>query len=388
MERGKLQEVPIRCEADYYGASLLVAREIGLHSAPVSRSSWVHGCDVLPVPRPAFTPMQDDPEMTHLVANQRTADWWIAHGYTKAIAVGCPFVYTQPSRSPRVANSVLAMPNHRPKGVKSDGNSQDAWLRKVADLQPQYQVTISVYQDELPELLPTIQKLGMSYITGAKLECDSLQHIRDLLGSFEFVVSDAQGSHLPYAAYCGCKVAILPPYYQRLWENIKDHPHMQKHPSMKDNLVYYTAENMHSRMPWMFPASLNDAICPKEWADDLLGVTERKSSEELARLLGWSADAPECGSIPYPGAAEILGAVNPNLEHLESLRRIEKQSQEIVELKLECKALRAEAKRNQKRTDSYQPFAQSTSARLARGFYSIEKRLRAWFKIDVRKLQR
>jgi hypothetical protein len=374
--------VNIRCPADFYGASLLVAAKLGLPAAPPSPSTWVHGCDILPVPREVFSPHVDNPEQTHLVATQRSANWWRQNGFAKAVAVGCPILYTSPSGQVRRPGSALIMPNHSLPDCTRDKEHSASWLRMVSGLQARFSMmTVCLHEHDVPDLAPLAEAAGLTWITGARHDTFSLPRMRAIFESFEFVFTDVQGSHLPYAAWFGCKVAFLEPLYQRQWDQHKDHHHFTRYPELRKNLVFHERDNIRARMPFLFPARPEEAVCPRDWAEDVLGVASMREPAELARLLGWrwAGNEPAFADTDYERAAALLGAANPSQE-VESLR------EGLAKLRAERDALKQEAKQTakllkslEKQRKADESFRKSMAGRIARPLFSIEKRVRRLF---------
>lgn len=376
------EPVTIRGEPDYYGASTLIARELGLVSAPVSTSSWVHGCDIFPVPREVFNPHFDNPAQTHLVANQRTQQWWYDQGYTRTVAVGCPILYTRPSGVERIPGSVLVMPNHSLPGCQRDQQHAADWLLMVSKLKQRFDfVMVCLHADDVAELAPMAELAGLSWITGAKHDTLSLPRMRAMFESFEYMVTDVQGSHIPYAAWGGCKVAMLEPLYVRSWDQFKDHPHFVKNPGMRKNRVFHEPENVKARFPFLFVDDLEKATCPREWAEELLGVACQRSPGELARLLGWrwQPDDPAFEGVSYAQAAALLGTYSPDPALAPLQAELERLKVERQKLKDSSRAQAGELKSLQKQQKTAQAFTQSWAAKLSRPIYSVEKRIRRLF---------
>jgi hypothetical protein len=369
--------VAIRCEPDYYGASHLIAESLGLAEPPISTSTWVHGCEIIPVPRPVFSPHFNTPNQTHLVGNLATQRWWRDNGFSKAVAVGCPFLYTQPSGRERMPNSVLAMPNHGLPNCKHDLEHTKIWLNAVTELRRTHaSVVVCLHADDIAELSPVVESLGLSWIVGARVQTLSLPRMRAIFESFEYMVTDVQGSHLAYAAWCGCKVVMLSPLYERKWERFEEHPHMKRNPQMLMNLVFHQPENVRERLPFFFVDDLSQAQCHGEWAAGILGMESKRTPRILARLLGWQADDPAFAGLAYGDVAGWLGAANPHrqVEWLGS--QVERWKGEHAKMKAEHKVRGDLLRKAEKHLQSQRPFLESLSSRLARRLYSIEKRVR------------
>lgn len=364
--------VTVRCEPDYYGASRLISSALGLPAPPISRSTWVHGCDMFPMPREVFSPHFNTPDQTHLVAGQIMQDWFRERGLVRAVATGCPIVYTAASGRDRIPGSVLLMPSHSLPEIISDQEHAIAWVKNVAPLRSRYpHMAACVHSGDVDLLRPVLEEHGIEYFTGAGVHKSCLDRMRAIFESFELMITDSQGSHIPYAAWCGCRVALAPPLHIRRWEDIKMHPHMVKYPEVERNLAFHEPQSIRSRLPFLLPDSPEQATCPKEWADSILGTSFKRSPQEMARLLGWQWEAgdPAFEGLKYEDVAPWLGAANadPAARKWETKNTTLKQ-----EFKEQGKALKDAEKQLQRQ----QPFLDSISAKIGRALYSFEKRLR------------
>jgi hypothetical protein len=365
--------VAIRCEPDYYGASHLIAAELGLQQPPKSSSSWVHGCSMLPVPREVLVPHFNNPDQTHLVENEVTQNWWRSRGYPKAVAAGCPILYTKPSGRARIPGSVLAMPMHTHAGTTSDDTHLHHWLSSVVRLKNSYsEVFVCLHGEDAARVGPLVDSLGLSWLTGVRFDTLSLPRVRAMLESFEYVVTDFLGSHVSYAAWCGCKVAFYGEPYQVNVEDFRHHVYYQKNPEGLKNIELLHPTHVKQRFPFLFCDDLAKATCPRAWAEECLGVASQRSAQDIARLLGWQVDDPALADVPYETRSCLLGSSNPDSAMGRLLHKVSALKQSAAQAK---KTLRTQEKKQQK----LEAFANSLSGRIGRSLYSIEKRARRLF---------
>ena len=103
-----------RTEADYYGASDLIAAELGIQEPPLSIASWKHGVFYeSSIRSPQLLLTEGNKATRHLVANEWHATCLRDAGYRRVHAVGAPFLYAPPSTAMRMPDSLLIMPAHR-----------------------------------------------------------------------------------------------------------------------------------------------------------------------------------------------------------------------------------------------------------------------------------
>jgi hypothetical protein len=209
------------------------------------------------------------------------------------------------------------MLNHSLPGLIHGREHAIEWIKTIAKLALHHPVvTVCLHADDVADLAPLVEQHGLTWIAGARVDTFSLPRMRAIFDTFEYVITDVEGSHLPYAAWCGCKLAIVPPVHITQWDALKSHPHYQKHPHAQQNFVYFEEASIRSRLPFLFVNDLEKAACPREWAGKLLGVESKRTPVDLARLLGWqwAADDPAFQGLVYEDVATWLGAANPNLD--------------------------------------------------------------------------
>src|SRR5690606_17960431 len=105
---------------------------------------------------------------------------------------------------------------------------------------------------------------------------------------FEYMTTNALGSHVAYAAFSGCKVSIWGPYANYRLEDFKEltwyKKNWRKAPQVIESMSEQHVRNRHPvlfRDPW-------GAESRVDWASELLGLQHKRSLVDLAQLLGWS----------------------------------------------------------------------------------------------------
>ena len=108
-----VEKIERRSEADYYGASHLIATKLGLAAPPRSIASWKHGIIYESGLRsPQLLLSEGNRATRHLVTNQWQADRLREAGYWRVHATGVPFLYAERLADERLRGSLLIMPAH------------------------------------------------------------------------------------------------------------------------------------------------------------------------------------------------------------------------------------------------------------------------------------
>jgi hypothetical protein len=301
-------------EIDYYGASNTIARSLGLPSIPYTRASWSHGWFRYPLVAPELLINQGCVscckvrEVPNLVATRGLEDFLKANDYPLAKAVGDPFIYTQDPAVERIPNSLLLIPEHSIKesnenyegskalcipdsldGLRERCSSIVACIGGFCVLRKNY---VKVYEDA-----------GIPWITGAWIhDAFALQRMRNLFSQFEYVATNAIGSHIPYAGYCGCKVSYYGKGHNRRREDYLGAPIYEKYPHLIDIVnEEQKLERFRERYPFLFKETEKSTRI-KEWSSDALGLENKISDHQVAELIGWKIQLGEGGSWEYiPG---------------------------------------------------------------------------------------
>jgi hypothetical protein len=288
-------EVPHR-EADYYGASRLISRSLDLPFPPISRSSWLHGWlgskpwEAAPDldPQGVFGPR--DPHRGNLVLTKAQVQFMERHGWSKVSACGAPFIYAPPSGVRRECGSLLVMPPHVTACTSQDWDEQ-AYVDQVTSLRDKFSkvvACVSGFCIARGYWTKAFEQVGIPWISGASTQDrNALLRMRVMFDSFEFVTTPKMGSHVAYAAYCGCKVSMYGVEMPNKREHFARDPMRQRYPEgLEVSLREGARERLMERYPFLFvdPAVAVSAV---EWAKEELGEENRRTPLEMAALLGW-----------------------------------------------------------------------------------------------------
>ena len=278
-------------EADYYGASLLIADKIGLSHVPFSSAGWRHGWMHVPLKYVQQLTIWGKKDSHFLTAQEDHALFLKQHGID-ATAVGMPFIYADALDSHiRIPNTLLVMPQHTLPYVPNVGD-EEKYVQDIEKIRDDFDAVVfcihhSCYEHGIwPSLL---KKYKFPMIIGASAtQTNAITRLQKIFSIFEFVTTNTIGSHLPYAAYCGVKVSIYGKYSDFSKYDFSNDPFAKANPELIDFDIKHSTEiYVRNLLPFIFCKHPKDAKESISWAAAELGVKNKKTAPELAELLGW-----------------------------------------------------------------------------------------------------
>ena len=286
------EDASLLSEADYYGASRLVAEKLGLSDVPFSFAGWRHGWMHVPLKYVQQLTVWGKKDSHFLTAQEDHAYFLKQHGIS-ATAVGMPFIYAEAiDNSLRIPNTLLVMPQHTLPYVPSVGD-EEKYIQDIEKIRRDFDAVIfcihhSCYEHGIwPALL---KKHNFPMIVGASAsQTNAINRLQKIFSIFEFVTTNTIGSHLPYAAYCGTKVSIYGKYSDFSKYNFSQDPFAIANPELIDFDIKHSTETyVKNLIPFMFCEHPKYAKESVSWAQSELGLNNKKSAQELAELLGWN----------------------------------------------------------------------------------------------------
>jgi hypothetical protein len=316
-----------RTEADYYGASDLIATALGYDSAPPCIASWKHGVSYeksLAYPELILT--EGNRATRHLVGNGWQVSALRKRGFLRVHAVGTPILYLNPPSVTRVPRSLLVMPAHSLVNTAHPFD-EDAYVDAVIAAKPHFDVVVACVSPPCVRKgvwTKTFEKGGIPWIPGAdSTDRNALRRMAAIFASFESVTSNTMGSHIAYAAHSGCKVSIWGPYAEYRQEDFRGIPWYEKNWKKLPEIFERSSEShVRSRYSWLFKNPW-EADSAREWAEPYLGLAHKREPAEVGRLLGWSVigrgeaaihgmarDAAHLGRAALQRARRLIAAGN------------------------------------------------------------------------------
>jgi hypothetical protein len=285
---------PYGSDARKYGASYIIARQLGWAYVPRSFASWQHGW--INYAKKLIHPFQlmppgHSPDETALVAHKKHAKVLEkSFGFKDVHAIGLPFVYTKRLQLGRINSSLLVMPPHTLPGTKDSWNRKRyvELIKKYEEVFEHVAVCLNYHDIKKGLWVDGLDKKNISWVMGARVDDkNALRRMKHMFSLFENMTTNVLGSHVPYASYCECKASIHGPYFSPSNYSQKDRK-MSEYPKV-EKLVQLSLEKnrVKKKYDFLFSRPLY-ASKHSEWAADELGARNKVSIDKVFDLLGWN----------------------------------------------------------------------------------------------------
>ncbi len=287
-----IENIKVRSEVDFYGISTLIAKGLKLPFTPRSTKGWKHGW--------LFPKLKYTEQLTGITKGVSKFlvplsehETFLTKKGIESKAVGMPFLYvedTELEKIERQKNSLLVMPPHSLSSTNHNWD-EETYAEEISKIKDDFDlIVVCLYHTCIEKRLwmDAFRKYDIPWIVGASsLDKNSLIRMNRLFKSFEYMTTNSIGSHIVYAAYCGCKVSIYGSYAEYSEKDYKDDAFYKRYPYLlKYNLEYNSEETVKTRFPYLFSYPLQ-AKKRVKWAGKQLGKENKVTLLELAILLGW-----------------------------------------------------------------------------------------------------
>lgn len=277
-------------EPTYYGASYVIAKALKLKTCnPSSCYVWTHGCRLVGSDDVRYYIRFPQLKGNILVARQDEKHFLEDAGFSHVHAVGMPIAYTQQTNERRRKNSLLVMPPHatlHSRPMQEIGG----YLDFVCGLREKFSIVaccVSRQCYQSSSIRSLFMKRGIPVIVGAAIDDgNSLARTRSILESFEYVTTNAYGSHLAYAMAFGAKVSLAGPIYWPSSGDLRKEPFYQENPDLIDQS--FLKEQVR-RLKKAFERLCVDPWRAEQnilWGRKLIGANNVSSHREVGKLLG------------------------------------------------------------------------------------------------------
>ena len=238
----EIQRISLECgDADPYGIRYHISSWLGMESTPRTNLNWMHGWRFYPLLHPKLLPISAKREEINLTNQEEEAKFLREKGFSSSYAAGSPFLYAKPNKSiQRIPNSALIVSAHSTMENPRDIDHYN-FVQKNESLLRSFDTLASCMggYDAMKawKSKSDDSKFSIPWITGAWFtDRNALQRIWCLFSSFETLITNHIGSHIPYALACGCKLIFVKPMYKLDRANIlakekiyRENPHFLDH---------------------------------------------------------------------------------------------------------------------------------------------------------------
>lgn len=285
-------------EFDYYGASNILSQYCGIDftTKPMSEIGWLHGWmpdfwnNIHPL---LLTGQSSENKDQNIFTSKRNVQLYLKEcGYKNIESTGLPIVYVKEKKIDRIKDSLLVMPIHSLSYTTSNHLQFDEYVAQIEAISKNYkQVNICIHPSciKLGYWVTEFKAKGFHIIEGANVfDKNAFYRLQMLMSSFEYVTSNAFGSHIPYAAYFGAKPSIYGTYAEYKEEDLLKEPFFVKNPELtKKTLQLYSRDTVFKELGQFFVEPHEAKAC-KDWANYELGWDNKKTPKEIRELLEWS----------------------------------------------------------------------------------------------------
>jgi hypothetical protein len=283
-------------EANYYGASSEIARQVGSFEQCAPGARWEHGWKYGAVSTAEHIGgyHKKKSKSLHLVSNPKHKAIMRAEGFSNVHAVGLPYLYADKPNLMRHKRSLLVCPGHTSTYSDQDWSKlAEEYAERIFEIKEDFSdvlVCLSANCIEREQWIHEFEAKGIPWIMGAWIyDRNALRRMRCLFSQFEFVTTNCVGSHIVYSSYEGCKTSIWG------WQDLYNREEWGNEPSYKgkegllnEDLKWGTQSWMREHYGQLFYDDPKDATLLNDWAADQLGEAYKRPAEEVANLFGWT----------------------------------------------------------------------------------------------------
>lgn len=209
-------------------------------------------------------------------------------GYRFVESIGLPIVYVPPQNVCRIPNSLLIAPVHSTN--ESSGEQQfERYVDCIQSIAHQFDHVVACVHGVCMihgRWVGEFESRGFPVVSGAHLaDSNSLERMAKLFSRFEYVTSNAWGSHLVYAAFFGAKPSIYGPLSTLSRKDLSRRVIYKNCPELTDAVLNFHSEQyLRSKYRKFFVRPRYATEC-REWAAWQIGLQCKRSPREIRKLL-------------------------------------------------------------------------------------------------------
>jgi hypothetical protein len=291
--------IMLRNSCDRYGFAYLMSKRLLLHRVPRAFSNWLHGW--IWWSNPSSRDLMFDPNLArkkHVVACEDQAKSLTEEGFSDVVVGGLPFAYTDESNVLRQRDTLLAMPPHSAEYEKIS-KPLNVYFDYLESQRKNFQniVVCLHYIDYSEGMCNQIRRRGLVPFRGARPDVSgSLQRMRALFETFEYVTSNTMGSHIAYALFCGCRVSLSGPMY-RYDENDFGGAGGKNRDILERLMFFLSEEYLKSNFGYLLIDDVRLGFLGPSKGHNLIGANNILSDFGISRALGWDIKSQTLGYL-------------------------------------------------------------------------------------------
>ena len=219
LPKRKIRKLKYKDGTDSYGALDVASKFLNIKKPRKKfKNFWQHGCQ---------PPWWDECSFhSYGVKKHEVENFFVARkdqevllkkeGYQNVYSIGLPFNYVETNIPIRIKNSLLVMPHHSLESVKLENEDKTTdyvnYINRFRDFFDLIVVCLHRGDIENGYWIYEFEKIGIKSIIGGDAnDMNSLQRMKKIFLSFEFMTTPFWGSQIGYALYSGNKVSICGP---------------------------------------------------------------------------------------------------------------------------------------------------------------------------------
>jgi hypothetical protein len=287
------EELP--AEAYYHGFAHYLSKKINLLNVNFTnigyRHGWIHGkCKYI-------EELTNNEKKDHyFVETKYHEDFLKENGIKNVTAIGSTYLYIDKNdlqNITRYKNSLLVMPAHSTSDVITTTN-EVAYIKEILDLKNEFDLIVfCIHQDCIKNNLwiKNLKKYNLPYILGGNVyDKNSLLRMSIIFNTFEYMTTNAMGSHIAYAAYSGCKTSVFGTFFEYTKNILQKNTFLQRNPLLMERTIKKFSET-YSRKHYSFlfrnPKTASIKI---NWGKKVLGYENKLSYNNLLKTLTQYSD--------------------------------------------------------------------------------------------------
>jgi hypothetical protein len=286
-------------EIDLYGFSEILEHLTGKKRPHKPLATWVHGWNFQPLSSPrVLSAFGEYLGYRRIVRSVKERDLLEAYGFTNVIIGGLPFQYVERSNFERKPGSLVVMGEHSlslrdPRTIRS-------WQQLIDEVNLNYknkfeEIVFCVISDDYynSPVRQLLESNGYDVIIGGfKNDINSLLRLRQIFDYFEFGLTTCLGSHLLYAHFSGCKMAVssklfgicplLPGQYGKNYTG--------KFAKNDEEILnnYILSETPRKDFEFLFSDDFINFKIASDWANREIGTADKICINQLADAIAWT----------------------------------------------------------------------------------------------------